>query len=1722
MKNTSYELKNLVSKKRQVKRFRSLVCVLSVAVLFITSFSLTKQGITLSAELICEHEEHTHAGECYELTNVLTCEENHEHTEECFSEELTLTCNKEEHVHLDGCYKAENTEEDHQVVEVVAEIAPETTTVEEVKEEAPVAEINQEETTVEEVVEETTETTTEEVVEEITTEETAEEVKEEAPVVEETVEEVKEEVVEEEPTEETVEEIIEEEPTTEEETEENVEEEIVVEHKLENRNMTATIYTSSDYATVDETDSTIIHIEGKLPVDEETNEVVVKAVAYATNKDLIEVKEGEEVLLSYDITLLYIDDESKKFQPEEALKVSFESPILNEIENDAVNRLSVVYVPEDTQAEVEVVAEQTANQLEVSSDGESGTVTFEAEHFSEYALVSTPTEEIEVESWEQFKNAVATGRNLKIKFKYDMSADAPVHIKPNQTIVIDGNGKTVYRNPSETFYDGGYITADAGSNLVIDNTHFSGKAYGGAGFAWTTGNTNLNYNGVTQGVFVGFSGNALEIRNSTFKDINNGAGDNNGSNITNTAPIVVNSGTVQIDNSTISNNYFRPSNTTSPSVKGFTNTYNKLKNQSYSDRVNNSNDSQYSGDSQNTADGYYGRDPKKTAGALLVNGGTVTLNNGTKFNQNLGSVGAVTINGGNLVQNDGTEINQNKGFHAGAVSIVKGNYDLNGGTLNNNEGVWFGTVNVSSNAASLNMGTTGGTPVISHNTSLHKGGAIYVNSDNANLVGGDLHHNNAYVFGGAIYIEHDRTTKIQDAQIYHNSAYVNNNNFAGHYNGRGGGYWGCPTGNVDFNGSNVVIADNSANRTTDGGAGQDFFQTYADKLSSFKSGGYMWYNENTGKGWQSDSAIESIDSGTIAIQNFYSKEYPEGSRNDWHKQTGFQWGTTQFGAKLFVHDNSSPNGGGIASNGYLGLTNEKIIQTRINFVKQYEQGATKKNVKIVVELRDENNRIIQFDGRDQKNLYIHRNSDPMTVSLSLPSVLASETEGVDAYTALNSMTSFQNGQETQIGRWKITITEYITDTDPEVVNGEYKWDSFVSADDDGQNSHAYQEYINDWRRASNEYSVSLNNAQYSEVDNELKKVTVLQSTVHNTDKSRKLTINKVDENGNPVTGVNFSLWLFDGTKVQNALTEKGNGIYELNTNSLTNTDSGWNYYIAETTPNGYQDLGTVIPFNIIDDKFVIKMDGRSHAKYNTTTDQFINDKDRQTEIHRLNYGLIGTTDDKQVKYDVDSNGNIACRIINKAIDDVITINKVDEQGNPLSNVEFTVWRFDGTAYPNVIENKGNGVYQLKASSFAHEYNRGFNYYIAETTPSGYQELGTVIPFKINSTTHKFERLDGFFNDKYNQSAGHFNDRPNHKLDYSLIGTTDDHQIKFSTQDGKITYRVKNIKEDSVITINKVDEQGNPINGVQFKVVRFNNAFELAMEEKGNGVYQIKASSLQSDEGNYYIVETTPAGYEALGTVIPFKKTADNKFEKLDNATENGWYDKTNNCFGGRPTHKLDYSLIGTTDSYQIKVDAENGNITYRVINKKPLPTLWIQKTNKDGSKNLSGAVFELRPVDDNGRPREGTTYNFIQETINGQPNVGVYVIEDKDEGIKPGKYQLHETKAPEGYYLLGENEYIEVEVFYNTTTARYEIRADGSKVTENKASITQIGAYNGTVYPTTKTDIGVTVKNIEITYELPSTGGQGTWTCTIIGSLMILIGALLLGKKYLSGVVISR
>lgn len=187
--------------------------------------------------------------------------------------------------------------------------------------------------------------------------------------------------------------------------------------------------------------------------------------------------------------------------------------------------------------------------------------------------------------------------------------------------------------------------------------------------------------------------------------------------------------------------------------------------------------------------------------------------------------------------------------------------------------------------------------------------------------------------------------------------------------------------------------------------------------------------------------------------------------------------------------------------------------------------------------------------------------------------------------------------------------------------------------------------------------------------------------------------------------------------------------------------------------------------------------------------------------------------------------------------------------------------------------------------------------------------------------------------------------------------------------------------------------------------------------------------------------------------------------------------------------------------------------TFTITNKPLTANIQIRKVDRASESKVLGSVeFKLFRVDADGitetpYPNEATP--LVIKTGDSGDGLGIAKI----DSLPVGTYHLKETKAPSGYALLTEPIVITVSKNIN------ENPAEG----EAKVSVKVDVDFNMDVWSNTKylIDNGdgtfeIVVPNV-LLYELPSTGGIGTYWYTIGGTLLLMAAALVLYKRKYAG-----
>ena len=243
-----------------------------------------------------------------------------------------------------------------------------------------------------------------------------------------------------------------------------------------------------------------------------------------------------------------------------------------------------------------------------------------------------------------------------------------------------------------------------------------------------------------------------------------------------------------------------------------------------------------------------------------------------------------------------------------------------------------------------------------------------------------------------------------------------------------------------------------------------------------------------------------------------------------------------------------------------------------------------------------------------------------------------------------------------------------------------------------------------------------------------------------------------------------------------------------------------------------------------------------------------------------------------------------------------------------------------------------------------------------------------------------------------------------------------------------------------------------------------------------------------------------------------------------------WYDEDNSKFlynnGATVTIT---STAKVTDKAAIDGDGNTNKVTVKWTTKgnvQPDPdeihteetiytyAIALKKVNNKGVA-LPGAVFEFPFYVQSTADTDGA-YIYAGDTAKDgltkqitTPADGVIVV----KGVKSGRYEITEFKAPDGYNKLTTPVTVEAVKTGKTTTQTTVYLDENGKKVDESAKVTEVKVDIGTIAAT-----AVVVVNKAGT-ELPSTGGMGTTVFYVLGAVLVL-GAvvLLVTKKRMSDV----
>ncbi|MCD8395654.1 MAG: hypothetical protein LUD12_00455 [Lachnospiraceae bacterium] len=271
---------------------------------------------------------------------------------------------------------------------------------------------------------------------------------------------------------------------------------------------------------------------------------------------------------------------------------------------------------------------------------------------------------------------------------------------------------------------------------------------------------------------------------------------------------------------------------------------------------------------------------------------------------------------------------------------------------------------------------------------------------------------------------------------------------------------------------------------------------------------------------------------------------------------------------------------------------------------------------------------------------------------------------------------------------------------------------------------------------------------------------------------------------------------------------------------------------------------------------------------------------------------------------------------------------------------------------------------------------------------------------------------------------------------------------------------------------------------------------------GTGTYYVPSFYLKDSSGAYLAITGTTGNY-SLTTVSDKSGATVFSYNQLGELN-------TEDNTGLRIIIKEDgsYALVAgrqtETDTRNVKIYVKETVTTegkdYTITNKR-LPIVTLQKVSSaDTSTSLSGAAFVLYKTEVSGNETKKYYYSYNQTD-------GVSWVENENQlttdasgsisfiSLPDGTYYLEEVTAPDGYNTLN-----------GTITF---IVADGK--------VTSVSG-NSAVMSLVKATDSLTIRVMNTPgYEMPESGGSGTWMFTLIGTLFVLFGGvglvLLYGRR---------
>ncbi|PGM76352.1 hypothetical protein CN957_23545 [Bacillus cereus] len=546
-----------------------------------------------------------------------------------------------------------------------------------------------------------------------------------------------------------------------------------------------------------------------------------------------------------------------------------------------------------------------------------------------------------------------------------------------------------------------------------------------------------------------------------------------------------------------------------------------------------------------------------------------------------------------------------------------------------------------------------------------------------------------------------------------------------------------------------------------------------------------------------------------------------------------------------------------------------------------------------------------------------------------------------------------------------------------------------------------------------------------------------------------IEINKTGDNKQPLEGVEFTVYNKDGKEITKVVTDKDGKA------SVKDLPYG-KYSFKETkAKTGYVANDKETSFEVKEDGKTQKFDVvnkliRGNIEINKTGDnkkplsgvefgvydltdkeitKVITDKDGKASVKDLPYGSYYFKETKTVEGYVintekttftvkENNKTQKFNVVNKLIKGNIEIHKVGDNKQPLEGVEFTIYDEKGNALKEVITDK-NGI----AKSGDLPYG---SYHFKETkAKTGYVINKQKFDFdiKTNGQTLKFDVTNKLIKGSIEITKVNEENQPLQGVEFTVY---DQNNKKIKTV---VTDKDGKAKVDNLIFGKYYFKETKTIEGYVIN----NQKFDFSIEENAKTLPFTVTNKVIKGNVKLVKVDADNEGTKLKGAVYELFDATNEKVGEYT-TNENGEIAVENLVYGSYKFVEKEAPTGYVLDTKEIPFEVkENGQtIELTATNKGITGTLEITKVDIADSKPLSNAKFQI--INEKGE--------VVVEKTTDEKGKATF------EKLPFGKYTFKEISAPEGYFI-------------NETVFNFEILENG-KIIKKKVEDEKIPSIKTT------------------------------------------------------------